>query len=92
VKGAAIYARYFMSCSLYREQVIVVFRVKVDVKWMEVFLARFLLSFSATRLHFPNQKNGRYRVDSAVRLINIIEFCSKLRLYWASLVIYFCLT
>jgi hypothetical protein len=33
-KGAAIYARYFMSCSLYREEIIVVFRVTVSLlKW-----------------------------------------------------------
>ena len=73
-KGAATYARYFVSCSVYREQIIVVFRVTVSLpEWKcSPFLTDFLVSFVRHAFGFQ-AKRAFSNMDSALRLGNIFD-------------------
>jgi len=78
-KGAATYARYFVSCSVYREQIIVVFRVTVSLpEWKcSPFLTDFLVSFVRHAFGFQAKRTFN-SMDSAFRLGNIFDFYLQL--------------
>lgn len=78
-KGAATYARYFVSCSVYREQIIVVFRVTVSLpEWKcSPFLTDFHVSFVRHAFGFQ-AKRAFNSMDSAFRLGNIFDFYLQL--------------
>lgn len=78
-KGAATYARYFVSCSVYREQIIVVFRVTVSLpEWKcSPFLTDFLVSFVRHAFGFE-AKRAFNSMDSAFRLGNILDYYLQL--------------
>ena len=73
--GAATFARYCVSCSVYREQIIVVFRVTVSLpEWKcSPFLTDFLVSFVRHAFGFQ-AKRASNRVDSAFRRGNTFDF------------------
>jgi hypothetical protein len=79
-KGAASYARYFLSCSVYREQIIVVFRVTVSLPdWKcSPFLTDFLVSFVGYAFDCQT-KTAANRVHSAFRLGNSTCTCVLIR-------------
>jgi len=78
-KGAATYARYCVSCSVYREQIIVVFRVTVSLpEWKcSPFLTDFLVSFVRHAFGFQTERAFN-SMDSAFRLGNIFDFYLQL--------------
>jgi len=78
-KGAAIYARYFVSCSVYREQIIVVFRVTVSLlEWKySPFLTDFLVSFARHAFGFQAKRTFN-SMDWAFRLGNTFDFYLQL--------------
>jgi hypothetical protein len=81
-KGAATYARYFLSCSVYREQIIVVFRVTASLPdWKcSPFLTDFLVSVVRHAFGFQ-AKRAANGVDSAFRLGNTFEFYLQVHIY-----------
>lgn len=80
-KGAATYARYFVSCSVYREQIIVVFRVTVSLPEWKCFpfLTDFHVSFVRHAFDFQAKRASK-SVDSASRLGNISDFHLQLHI------------